>query len=349
MRYFLSFLLSLACLLPVFAQDPDSVYVGDPDAAYAQDPDAAYAQEPEAGFRQEADSVFAPSGTYLYAVKDTLELYLDVYEPAEGAETTFQGREKPTILFAFGGGFISGHRDDAYLLPWFRLMIEDGYRVVAIDYRLGMKGYKVGKGLFGAAKASNQFLLSQQMGVEDVYSAVSFLAENRRELGVDMDNIVLAGNSAGAIIALAAEYDIVRGVARGLPTGFQFKGVMSFAGAIISVSGAPKYPAQPCATAFFHGTADGAVAYNHYGFMGRGIWGSDYIVRQFARKHFDDYCIYRFPGRTHDVAAYMTVLWDIEKEFLEQNVILGTRRVVDTLIDDPSLPTWNPITLKDIY
>lgn len=332
LKYSLFALLFLACL-PLRAQEPDPVY----------------AQEAETPHSHKADSVFAPSGTYLYAVKDTLELYLDVYEPAEGAETTFQGREKPTILFAFGGGFITGHRDDAYFMPWFRKATEDGYRIVSIDYRLGMKGYKVGKGLFGAAKASNQFYLSQQMGVEDVYSAVSFLDENRQELGIDTDNIVLAGSSAGAIIALAAEYNIVRGVARGLPTGFQFKGLMSFAGAIISVTGAPKYPAQPCATAFFHGTADGAVAYNHYGLLGRGIWGSDYLARQFSRKGFDDYCIYRFPGRTHDVAGYMTVMWDIEKEFLEQNVMLGTRRVVDTLIDDPSLPSWGSITLKDIY
>ena len=301
------------------------------------------------GYAQEPDSTYAPSGTYLYAVKDTVQLFLDVYEPAEGAETSFQGIEKPTVMFVFGGGFITGARDDNYFLPWFRLMNEDGYRVVSIDYRLGMKGYKVGKGLVATFRASNQFYLSQQMGVEDVYSAVSFLAENREELGIDPDNLVLAGSSAGAIIALASEYDIVRGVARGLPKGFQFKGVMSFAGAVISVSGSPRYPAQPCATAFFHGTADGAVAYNHFGFMGRGIWGSDFIVRQFSRRRFDDYCMYRFPGRTHDVAAYMTVMWEVEKEFLEQNVMLCTRRVVDTLIDDPSLPTWGSITLDDIY
>lgn len=318
MKHFLSALLLLASLLPGFAQEADS-------------------------------TTFAPSGTYLYAIKDTVELYLDVYEPVEGAPTTVQGIEKPTILFAFGGGFLTGHRDDAYFLPWFRLMNEDGYRVVSIDYRLGMKDYQVGKGLVGTFRASNQFYLSQQMGVEDVYSAISFLAENREQLGVDPDNLVMAGNSAGAIIALASEYDIVRGVAKGLPTGFQFKGVMAFAGGIISVTGSPKYPAQPCPTAFFHGTADGAVAYNHIGFMGRGLWGSDFLVRQFVRKRFDDYCIYRFPGRNHDVAGYMEVMWEVEKEFLEQNVILGSRRVVDTLIDDPSLPSWKPISLGDIY
>lgn len=46
-----------------------------------------------------------PDGTYMFAQRDTCDLFLDVYEPAPGSMTSFEGKEKPTILFMFGGGF----------------------------------------------------------------------------------------------------------------------------------------------------------------------------------------------------------------------------------------------------
>jgi hypothetical protein len=47
----------------------------------------------------------------------------------------------------------------------------------------------------------------------------------------------------------------------------------------------------------------------------------------------------------------MNYLWPIEKEFLEQNVILGVKRSVDAEVDDPSLPTWNwaDVSMDQIY
>lgn len=285
--------------------------------------------------------------TYRFAERDTCSLYLDIYRPAAGAPVEFQGKKKPTVMFVFGGGFVSGHRSDKFIIPWFNLLTEDGYNVVAIDYRLGMKGYEMGKGFSGIIKASDRFLLAQQVGVEDVFSAVSFLAQNP-DLGIDVNNLVISGSSAGAIISMAAEYDIVNGNASGLPADFNFKGVMSFAGAIISTSGAPKYKKAPCPTLMLHGTADKAVAYKSLGLFGRGIWGSSYIAGKLAKKGWE-HCIYRFKDRSHDVAAYMYWLWSIEKEFLEQNVIMGSGRTVDAVVDDPALPTWGNVSLDDIY
>ncbi|MBR1570627.1 MAG: alpha/beta hydrolase [Bacteroidales bacterium] len=292
--------------------------------------------------------VLKAQDTYQFAQRDTLALYLDIYDSSPGAETVFEGKAKPAILFVFGGGFKTGARSDDFYQDWFKTLNDNGYAVVTIDYRLGMKGFKVKKGISGLLKASDQFRYSQQIAVEDVYSAVSFLAENREELGIDPDNLVIAGSSAGAITALAAEYDIVRGAARGLPEGFNFKGVMSFAGGIISGSGAPSFRKVPCPILLFHGTADGAVAYNKLAFFGKGIWGSSHLARKLDRAGAN-YCIYRFTDRTHDVAAYMHVLWPEEKEFLERNVIQGARRIIDAEVDDRSLPSWGNITTGDIY
>lgn len=286
--------------------------------------------------------------TYLFAQRDTCSLYLDVYDVTSGAETSYLGNPKPAVLFVFGGGFVSGERSSDFYQEWFKTLNDNGYAVVTIDYRLGMKGYKVGKGISGLLKAADRFKLSQDIAVEDVFSAVDFLWRNREEVGIDPDNLVIAGSSAGAITALAAEYAIVNGEAKGLPEGFNFKGVMSFASGIMSDSGAPKFKAEPCPILFLHGTADGAVAYNKLGALGKGIWGSNYLVKQLD-KMGADYCIYRFTDRTHDVAAYMQACWSLEKDFLEKNVTQGAHRVVDAVVDDASLPSWGNITTDDIY
>ena len=285
----------------------------------------------------------------MFAKRDTCDLYMDIFRPTEGSETTFQGHPKPAVIFVFGGGFIMGERSHSWYRPWYQILNDNGYPVITIDYRLGMKDYKVGKGLSGTLKASNRFHLSQQVGVEDVFSAVSFLAENKDSLGIDPSNLVLSGCSAGAIISLACAYDIARGRTQGLPEGFNFKGVMSFAGAIISTSGAPKFDSLPCPILLLHGTADKAVAYNRLAFMGKGLWGSNYLSRKWDQKGFDNYCIYRFTGIGHDVAVYMENLWEVEKEFLEKNVILGAPRHVDATIKDPSLPRRLDVSVDDIY
>lgn len=284
---------------------------------------------------------------YQFAQRDTLALNLNIYEATPGSETTFQGQEKPLILFVVGGGFVTMAYGE-YVYDWFDTLNANGYTVISVDYRQGMKGYKKGPGLSGLLKASDQFSLSQQMAVEDLFAAVQFLIDKREELGVNPDNIVLAGSSAGAITVLAAEYELVNGRVEGLPEGFNFRGVMSFAGGIISTSGSPDYPAKPCPTLLLHGTADGAVAYKKMGALGRGIWGSDSLADK-LKKVGADYCIYRYLNRTHDVAAYMEAAWPLEKEFLEKSVILGARRVIDATIDDSSLPSWGNITTDDIY
>ena len=291
----------------------------------------------------------AAQETYRFAERDTCSLYLDIFRAAEGSETTFQGKAKPAVMFVFGGGFVMGQRSDDFTMEWVNRLNQEGYDVITIDYRLGMKDYKVGKGLAGIFKASDRFVLSQQVGVEDVFSAVAFLAENQ-DLGVDVNNMVLSGSSAGAIISLASEYNIVQGNTEGLPAGFNFRGVMSFAGAIISNTGAPKFKSAPCPILLLHGTADKAVQYKKFSAFGRGVWGSSWLAKQFAKNGWN-HCIYRFKDRTHAVAAYMNYVWPLEKEFLEQNVILGADRTVDSIVDDPTLPSWDwaNISTDDIY
>ncbi len=78
-----------------------------------------------------ADKFFAPDETYLFAKRDTCDLYMDIYNPAPKSETRFNGKEKPTVIFMFGGGFIRGTRNDESYHKWFRQMTDNGYRVVS--------------------------------------------------------------------------------------------------------------------------------------------------------------------------------------------------------------------------
>lgn len=93
------------------------------------------------------DFCIEPDGTYLFTQRDTCDLFMDVYDPAPGSDSLLCGKKKPTIIFAFGGSFARGRRDAENYLPWFKSMSLNGYRIVSIDYRLGLKGIdKVGGG-----------------------------------------------------------------------------------------------------------------------------------------------------------------------------------------------------------
>lgn len=290
---------------------------------------------------------FAQKTTYKVAERDTCDLYMDVYDPVAIPGDTL---DRPTVLFVFGGGFITGRRDDPWVQPWFKLLNENGYRVVSVDYRLGLKGIEMRFDLFHLVRSAEYTKKAVDMGVEDVFSSVRYLADHP-EIGVRMDNIVIAGSSAGAMISLSCELEACNRTERAaiLPEGFHFAGVMSFAGAIMSTTGRPEYKRAPCPQLLIHGTKDGAVTYDKIGFARWGMFGSSYLVEKVLRPAGYAYQIYRYVDHSHDMAANMMANWPEEKRFLEVSVIGGKRLVIDCTVDDPTMPSWQSVTLDDIY
>ena len=124
----------------------------------------------------------SPDGTYVFEKRDTCDLFMDVYNPAKGSETTIAGKTKPTIVFMFGGGFIRGTRDDQSYNSWFRMLTENGYRVISIDYRLGLKDTSK----VGIAQV-NILDKAIHIAVEDLFSATNFIIDNAEQLGVETD------------------------------------------------------------------------------------------------------------------------------------------------------------------
>ena len=290
-----------------------------------------------------------PSATCCFAHRDTCDLYLDVYDPAPGSETMLDSLPKPTVLFVFGGGFIIGNRRESVYLPWYAKLTENGYRVVAIDYRLGLKGQRVRTDLLHLVEANDLAKKAVDMGVEDLFAAVRYLFDHP-ELGVDPSRIVVSGCSAGAMISLSAVLETCNRTSRTavLPPGFRFAGLMSLSGAIMTVSGPPAYRTAPCPQLLLHGTDDDTVTYSRIAIGRRGMYGSDALAEIFSRNHYN-YSIYRYVDHKHDIAiAFMTTLPE-QLRFLEENVIRGRRLVIDATVDNPAITVYELPPMNRLY
>ena len=298
------------------------------------------------GISVAAQDFLSPTSTYLYAQRDTCDLFLDIYQPAKGSMTHINGKEKPTVVFMFGGGFITGQRDNESYNKWFRQLTDNGYGVISIDYRLGLKGSnKVG------IAQTNLLDKAIHMAVEDLFSATNFIIDNATELGVNPNNLVVSGSSAGAISVIQAEYEIANQTswAKVLPEGFNYAGVMSFAGAIFSREGKVDFKTEPCPVMMLHGTADAIVPYTQIAVLNLGFFGGGKLVERF-KKYDLNYNMYHFVDYGHEIASSMDTTMDLQLKFLENNVIQGKKRIVESWISDPDIYKGSSLkSRKDIY
>ncbi|MBF4993188.1 alpha/beta hydrolase [Arthrobacter gandavensis] len=103
---------------------------------------------------------------------------LDLFLPAGHSART--GKKVPVILWVHGGAWISGTRHD--VAPYLRMLAARGYAAVGVDYSVA-PGSRYPRAL------------------RDVDDAASFLQEAASRYGLDMDQVILAGDSAGAQLA----------------------------------------------------------------------------------------------------------------------------------------------------
>ena len=290
--------------------------------------------------------IMVPDATYMYAERDTCELFMDIYEPASGSVRTFEGKEKPTVIFMFGGGFVRGTRDDESYHKWFRQLTDNGFRVVSIDYRLGLKG----SDKVGIAQV-NVLDNAIHMAVEDLFSATNFIIDNADQLGIDPASLIVSGSSAGAISVMQAEYEIANCTswASVLPEGFNYAGVMSFSGAILSREGKVDFKKETCPVLMLHGTADGIVPYKQIAFFNLGFFGGGKLVDRFEKYGYN-YNMYHFIDYGHEIAGAMDTTLDLQMDFIETNVMQGKKRIVEAWISDPDVwKGFGPQSRKDIY
>lgn len=258
-----------------------------------------------------------------YAERDTCSLYMDMYEPENPNGYTF--------VYVFGGGFLSGSRNKPYDVRYFEALSEKGFRVFSIDYRLGLKGVRLG------ALPVKPLERAIDMAVEDLYSALSYIAANSESLGVDTDRIILAGSSAGAITVLQADYMLANrtGHALQMPADFRFAGVVSFSGAVFSRKGRPRYRVHPPSpTCFFHGKEDRLVPYGSIRLFNIGFFGTGSLVRSFGDC---PHAVTRYEGLGHEVAGFSMKCLEETMSFFRSHIEGHSRAVVDCTVSDPDI------------
>src|SRR5688500_8557242 len=137
-------------------------------AARAQGP-----APPDIGnLRVEKDIVFGKGGT--------MDMTLDVYQPPTGVTP-----KRMAIIHLFGGGFFAGNKSAGYIINDAKALGARGYTNISANYRLAKEG----------------FWPSQ---LHDVKAAIRWTRANAGKLGIEPHRIVIAGYSAGGMLALMA-------------------------------------------------------------------------------------------------------------------------------------------------
>lgn len=271
--------------------------------------------------------------TIHYATNSGEDLYLDRYvsEKAEG--------KRPCVIFVFGGGFATGVRDAEKYIPYFDMLTDNGYDVVSVDYRLGLKATQspdYDSKSVGLLETIRTMKNSVDYAVEDVLTATKIILDNAVEWNIDTSKIIVSGSSAGAITSLQAENNICNRteMAKILPADFNYAGVIAFAGAIFSTSGKPDWKSNPCPTMLFHGNSDRNVPYEKAALLGIGFYGPKILVGQFDEMG-TPYYFYSATYRSHVMAEEPMIRNHKEiLEFLDTYVMQGRKlQVTETIVD----------------
>jgi len=235
--------------------------------------------------------------TFAYSVRDNDTLFFDKYDMPE-----ITGN-KPCVIFVFGGGFSSGERDSNQNARYMQKLAESGYIAIAIDYRLGMKNVKPDLNSDPMAFV-NLLENTIRIAVEDLFDATAYVLQNADAWNIDKNLIIANGSSAGAVTVLQAEYAICTNqeIAGKLPDGFNYAGIIAFAGAIFTTNGDLNWINKPAPIQMFHGDADRNIPYDKLEMFNLGFYGSKHISEKLDQMQAN-YYFYDVTDAAHEMAG----------------------------------------------
>lgn len=140
-----------------------------------------------------SSSLDIPFGVSKQYTGTTQTLTLNFYEPANDTAS-----KRPLIIFAHGGSFIAGTKDDQDVTELCQRFARKGYICASINYRLGFFPFD-----------STGIVPALLRAVQDMKASIRFFYKDRMTLNkykVDTTNIFIGGSSAGAITALHTAY-----------------------------------------------------------------------------------------------------------------------------------------------
>jgi len=132
-----------------------------------------------------------PTHTVTYATLGGQQLQLDVWQADR------PGPNRLGVVWAHGGGWVSGDRANWSLPKWGRWLADQGITMFSVDYRLPAAG---------SMNALTADLKAREAG--DVKCAFGWVQAHSADYAVDPDNLVLAGDSAGAHLSMLTAYTI---------------------------------------------------------------------------------------------------------------------------------------------
>lgn len=208
-----------------------------------------------------------PYGSNIDFEGNETELLLDVYQPLGDTEVS-----RPLIIFAHGGSFVGGSKDEIDVAPLCEDFARMGYVTASINYRLGIP-------LLADVETSATEAVAR--GYHDMKAAIRFfrkdVAENGNQWNIDPDKIIIAGSSAGGFITTHIAFmdeleelpplldQSLPGLGGGLDgtsgnEGYSSEviGVVNIAGALLDVDW---MTAEDEPILSFHGTGDATVPF----------------------------------------------------------------------------------------
>ncbi len=225
---------------------------------------------------------------------------LDIYEPAEDSIT---GR--PLIVLMHGGGFKFGSKNTSRMKIWGKHFAKKGYVCATINYRLSKKN---------PLRNFEDLAEGCRDASEDAITAVKYLKEHAREFNIDSSRIILAGHSAGGMIALQTVYssvpEINRLIKKDIPADTNTKHNPAGIAAIINFWGAV-YDTSWLANAkvpivSVHGSKDRVVPYDFKN--GNPIFGSAAIQRTANRLKIPN-ALKTYPGKGHELQKHFNPVY----------------------------------------
>ena len=199
---------------------------------------------------------------------------LDIYLPPT-ADTI---GNRPLIIWAHGGSFLNGSKEDADIVHFCESFTRRGFVCASINYRLG---YEQPIDSVNAFRAVYRAL-------QDGRAAVRFMRFTASDYGIDPDRIYFGGTSAGALIALNIVYlnrpeeipayldtnerlsvntipgfglDGIEGLTNQINTSSEIAGIINFCGATRTVEWMNDEYARNTPVISMHGPEDGTVPY----------------------------------------------------------------------------------------
>ncbi|MCI0346398.1 MAG: alpha/beta hydrolase [Chloroflexi bacterium] len=196
--------------------------------------------------------IFGSATNNLGEVQD---LTLDLFEPAGDAAT-----ERPVIVWAHGGSFTGGAKEDAFIVSLASRFARRGYVTASISYRIRPEGTPGSPTFVDLVVGSLAGSLPEAMldAQHDMQAAVRWFRANAGTLRIDPSAIVVAGFSAGANMALETAFNPEDPGDSGSP------GVPSDVAAAVSVSGGTdlrRIQTPPPPVVMFNGTHDTTAPY----------------------------------------------------------------------------------------